>query len=51
MPNGKAILLEKGRPTFTDITHQGDCVKIPETKEGIIRVPLEGNPVLKLEGK
>ena len=47
LPNGKSILLEKGRPTFTDITHQGDYVKIPGTKEGTIRIPLEGNPALK----
>jgi hypothetical protein len=44
---GKAIYLEKARPNFTDITHQGDYVKIPRTNLGALRVPLKGNPILK----
>ena len=45
--NGKAILLERGRPNFQDITHRGDYVKIPGTNLGTLRIPLKGNPSLK----
>ena len=47
LPNGKSIYLEKGWGNFKDPLHNGAYVRIPGTKNGTLRVPLEGNPVLK----
>ena len=54
LPNGKAVFLEKGWGSFEDPLHNGAYVKIPgynnsslSDSNGVIRVPLEGNPTLK----
>ena len=47
LPNGKSIFLEKGWGNFQDPLHNGPYVRIPGTQNGILRVPLDGNPVLK----
>ena len=47
LPNGKSIFLEKGWGNFEDPLHNGAYVRIPRTKCGTIRVPLEGNSTLK----